>query len=182
MGQPEPFHKPAYDRDDLLAAGQGNPFGPNTAKLPLPNMLMLDRITAISGKGGRYNQGELIAELDITPDLWFFACHFVDDPVMPGCLGLDALWQLMGFFMTWSGHRGKGRALGVGEVKFKGQVLPTNKLVTYHIHIKRIFPRRLILGIGDGTVAVDGKEIYTVNGLRVGLFQSLDGFSPESEA
>jgi len=176
MGQPELHRKRYFDRNDLLACGQGEVFGPNTAKLPLPNMLMLDRITHVSEVGGKYGQGELIAELDINPELWFFACHFVDDPVMPGCLGLDALWQLMGFFMTWSGHRGKGRALGVGEVKFKGQVLPSNRLVTYHIHIKRILPRRLILGIGDGTMAVDGKEIYNVQGLRVGLFQSLEGF------
>lgn len=181
MGQTDSARKNAYSREDLLACARGEYFGPNTAKLPLPNMLMLDRITHISETGGNYGQGEIIAELDIRPDLWFFGCHFVDDPVMPGCLGLDALWQLTGFFMTWSGHNGKGRALGVGEVKFRGQVLPGNRLVTYHIHIKRVLPRKLVLGLADGTVSVDGREIYSVQGLRVGMFQSLEGFDSGGE-
>ena len=139
-------------------------------------MRMVDRITHIDATGGRYGRGVLLAELDINPELWFFTCHFEDDPVMPGCLGLDALWQLLGFHLAWSGHRGRGRALGVGEVKFVGQVLPTAKLVTYEVHVKRIIDRKLILGIADGRMLVDGREIYTADGLKVGLFSSLDAF------
>ena len=133
-------------------------------------MLMLDRITHISDKGGSYGKGEILAELDIRPDLWFFSCHFEGDPVMPGCLGLDAMWQLIGFFLAWQGHRGKGRALGVGEVKFSGEVLPTSKMITYRIHIKRVIARKLILGIADGAVSLAGQTIYDVKDLRVGLF------------
>lgn len=168
--------KNSYSFEELLASGRGELFGPESALLPLPNMLMFDRITEIDSKGGQYGNGQLKAELDIKPDLWFFGCHFKGDPVMPGCLGLDSLWQLTGFFLAWSGHKGKGRALGVGEVKFTGQILPTNKVVTYTIDIKRIIARKLILAIADGTVAVDGKEVYKADSLKVGLFESTEGF------
>ena len=134
-------------------------------------MLMLDRITVINDDGGEFGRGKIIAELDIRPDLWFFDCHFPGDPVMPGCLGLDALWQLVGFWLCWSGREGKGRALGVGEVKFSGEVLPTSKLVTYELDITRTIDRRLTMGIANGTVAVDGREIYSTKSLKVGLFQ-----------
>ena len=168
--------KHSFDRDELLKCGYGELFGPGNAQLPVPNMLMLDRINLISDKGGAYGKGEIKAELDIDPDLWFFGCHFPGDPVMPGCLGLDAMWQLVGFYLGWMGHPGKGRALGVGEVKFTGQVLPTAKHVTYQIDIKRIIARGLIMGIADGSVSVDGREIYTAKGLRVGLFSKTDDF------
>lgn len=166
----------SYNRDELLKCGQGELFGPGNAQLPTPNMLMMDRITTISETGGAFDKGEMKAELDITPDLWFFDCHFPGDPVMPGCLGLDAMWQLVGFYLGWLGNPGHGRALGVGEVKFTGQVLPTAKVVKYQINIKRVITRKLILGIGDGSVEVDGREIYTASDLRVGLFTSTDGF------
>lgn len=166
----------SYTYEELIKCGHGELFGPKNGKLPLPNMLMLDRITNLSIDGGAHGKGELVAELDINPDLWFFKCHFEGDPVMPGCLGLDALWQLVGFFLIWSGHEGRGRALGVGEVKFRGQVLPTAKKVTYRLDIKRIMASKLILGIADGSVSVDGREIYTASGLRVGLFTSTEDF------
>ena len=166
----------SYTREELLKCGHGELFGPGNAQLPTPNMLMMDRITLISDKGGEFDKGEIKAELDITPDLWFFECHFPGDPVMPGCLGLDAMWQIVGFYLGWKGHPGKGRALGVGEVKFTGQVLPTAKKVTYQINIKRVIARGLVLGIADGSVSVDGREIYTAKGLRVGLFTSTDDF------
>ena len=166
----------SFDREALLKCGHGELFGPGNAQLPVPNMLMMDRIAHIDEVGGEYNKGEIKAELDITPDLWFFECHFPGDPVMPGCLGLDAMWQLVGFHLGWLGHPGKGRALGVGEVKFTGQVLPTAKKVSYQINIKRVIARGLIMGIADGTVSVDGREIYTAKGLRVGLFSSTDDF------
>lgn len=149
-------------------------FGPGNARLPLPPMLMFDRITHIATEGGDYNKGVIRAELDIHPDLWFFACHFQDDPVMPGCLGLDALWQLTGFFLPWQGEPGRGRALGVGEVKFTGQVLPTAKLVSYEVDIRRVIRGKLMLVMADGRMLVDGREIYTAKGLRVGLFGSTD--------
>lgn len=139
-------------------------------------MLMFDRITHISDTGGSAGKGQIIAELDITPDLWFFACHFESDPVMPGCLGLDALWQLIGFYLGWIGGPGRGRALGAGEVKFTGQVTPKNKLVTYRIDLKRVIQRKLYMGIADATMEVDGREIYSAKGLRVGLFTSTDDF------
>ncbi len=166
----------AYNKEEILASGKGELFGPGTAKLPKPNMLMFDRIVEIADEGGTYGNGFVIAELDIHPDLWFFECHFQDDPVMPGCLGLDSMWQLTGFYLTWLGNLGKGRALGVGEVKFTGQILPENKLVTYRIDIKRVIARKLILGVGDGTVTVDGRQVYTASGLKVGLFESTEGF------
>ena len=166
----------SYNREELLKCGNGELFGPGNAQLPTPNMLMMDRITSISETGGTFDKGEMKAELDITPDLWFFDCHFPGDPVMPGCLGLDAMWQLVGFYLGWLGNPGHGRALGVGEVKFTGQVLPTAKTVKYHINMKRVISRKLVLGIGDGTVEVDGREIYTATDLRVGLFTSTDGF------
>ena len=166
----------SYNREELLKCGNGELFGPGNAQLPTPNMLMMDRITSISETGGTFDKGEMKAELDITPDLWFFDCHFPGDPVMPGCLGLDAMGQLVGFYLGWLGNPGHGRALGVGEVKFTGQVLPTAKTVKYHINMKRVISRKLVLGIGDGTVEVDGREIYTATDLRVGLFTSTDGF------
>lgn len=168
--------KAAYSREELLQCGQGALFGPGNAQLPLPNMLMLDRISHISQTGGEFNKGEIVAELDITPNLWFFDCHFPGDPVMPGCLGLDAMWQLVGFFLAWKGNPGRGRALGAGEVKFTGQILPTAKKVTYHIQLKRVIERKLIMGIADGRVSVDGKDIYFANDLRVGLFTNTSSF------
>lgn len=168
--------KSSYDRDELIDCGNGNLFGPGNAQLPIPNMLMLDRIAHISKTGGEYGKGEIIAELDINKDLWFFDCHFPGDPVMPGCLGLDAMWQLVGFFLAWKGNAGRGRALGAGEVKFTGQILPTAKKITYHINLKRVIERKLVMGIADGRVAVDGKDIYFAKDLRVGLFTNTDSF------
>ena len=162
----------SYTYEELLCCGRGELFGSGNAQLPLPPMLMFDKITHISDVGGTYGKGKIIAEFDINPDLWFFSCHFDGDPVMPGCLGLDALWQLTGFFLGWLGGLGRGRALSVGEVKFTDMVLPTTKLVTYEIDIKRTIMRRLILGIGDGQLKADGEVIYKAKDLRVGLFGS----------
>ncbi|MBJ7539562.1 bifunctional 3-hydroxydecanoyl-ACP dehydratase/trans-2-decenoyl-ACP isomerase [Marinomonas transparens] len=166
----------SFEKDELLKCGHGEMFGAGNAQLPVGNMLMMDRITNITVDGGEHGKGEIIAELDITPDLWFFACHFPGDPVMPGCLGLDAMWQLVGFFLGWKGNKGRGRALGSGEVKFTGQILPTAKKVTFHIQLKRVIERKLVMGIADGSVSVDGREIYTAKDLRVGLFTSTDNF------
>ena len=166
----------AFERDELLQCGYGEMFGPGNAQLPVSNMLMMDRITLISDEGGAFGKGEIKAELDIHPSLWFFACHFPGDPVMPGCLGLDAMWQLVGFYLAWLGGKGRGRALGVGEVKFSGQVLPDAKKVTYQIDLKRVMMRKLVMGIADGSMSVDGREIYTAKDLRVGLFTSTEGF------
>lgn len=162
--------KNTYSKEELQACGQGDLFGPGNSKLPIDNMLMMDRITEINDTGGEHGKGEIVAELDINPDLWFFGCHFKEDPVMPGCLGLDAMWQLVGFFLGWSGGPGKGRALGVGEVKFTGQILPNAKKVTYRLTMKRVIKRKLYMGVADGTVEVDGKVIYTATDLKVGLF------------
>ncbi|MEQ8709713.1 MAG: 3-hydroxyacyl-[acyl-carrier-protein] dehydratase FabA [Rhodospirillales bacterium] len=161
----------SYSYEELLECGHGRLFGPGNAQLPLPPMLMFDRITHISSDGGAYDKGQIVAELDVTPDLWFFKCHFEGDPVMPGCLGLDAMWQLVGFFLGWMQAPGRGRALGVGEVKFTGQVLETVKKVTYHIDLKRVIMRRLVMGIADGVVKADGETIYEIKDMKVGLFQ-----------
>ena len=165
------IQKSSYTRDELLDCGYGRMFGPGNARLPVGNMLMVDRITQITDEGGKYGKGEIIAELDIRPDLWFFDCHFPEDPVMPGCLGLDAMWQLVGFYLGWRGNLGKGRALGAADVKFSGEILPDASRVVYHIHLQRVIERKLVMGIADGTVAVDGKVIYTTKGLKVGLFR-----------
>ena len=162
--------KSSYSYEDLLTCGHGKLFGPGNAQLPLPPMLMFDRITKIADTGGEFGKGEIEAELDIKPDLWFFPCHFEGDPVMPGCLGLDSLWQLAGFFLAWMGGQGRGRAVGVGEVKFSRMVLPTDKLVSYHLNLKRVMMRKLVLGIADGTMMVDGDPVYHAKNLRVGLF------------
>jgi 3-hydroxyacyl-[acyl-carrier protein] dehydratase/trans-2-decenoyl-[acyl-carrier protein] isomerase len=164
--------KSSYAYDDLIACGHGKVFGPGNAKLPLPPMLMFDRITEISATGGAHDKGFLNAQFDIKPDLWFFECHFEGDPVMPGCLGLDSLWQLLGFYLGWTGAPGSGRALGLGELKFTGQVLPETKLVEYRIDIKRLINRKLVLGVADGQVIADGKVIYTATDLKVGLFDN----------
>ena len=177
LADEEKIERPSsYSYEDLLACSRGELFGPGNAQLPAPNMLMMDRITKIADTGGEYGKGEITAELDIKPDLWFFECHFKNDPVMPGCLGLDAMWQLVGFYLGWLGHPGRGRALGVGEVKFTGQVLPTGKLVTYKIDIKRVIARGLVMGIADATLCIDSREIYTAKNLRVGLFTSTEDF------
>lgn len=173
---PTPFTASSYTREELLDAGHGKLFGPDAPQLPLPDMLMVDRITRIANEGGAHGKGEIIAELDIRPDLWFFDCHFETDPVMPGCLGLDAMWQLAGFYMGWAGYKGKGRALGVKEVKFTGQILPTAKKVTYRIDIRRLLALKLTMIVADGTVEVDGREIYKAKELKVGLFTDTSGF------
>jgi 3-hydroxyacyl-[acyl-carrier protein] dehydratase/trans-2-decenoyl-[acyl-carrier protein] isomerase len=166
----QPLRKSSFDFEALMACARGELFGPGNAQLPAPPMLMFDRITSIKADGGTAGKGEIIAEFDINPDLWFFKCHFLGDPVMPGCLGVDALWQLVGFFLGWMGGPGKGRALGVGEVKFTGMVLPTAKKVTYIINLNRLIMRKLFMGVADGIVQVDGKTIYEAKDLRVGLF------------
>ncbi|WP_203290927.1 3-hydroxyacyl-[acyl-carrier-protein] dehydratase FabA [Maricaulis parjimensis] len=161
----------SFTYDELIASSEGEMWGPENAQLPAPPMLMMDRILHIDDESGEYGKGQIVAELDIKKDLWFFECHFKGDPVMPGCLGLDAMWQLVGFFLCWKGNPGKGRALGVGEVKFTGQITPDTKLVRYVIDLKRVIQRRLIMAIGDGRVEADGKTIYTAKDLRVGLFK-----------
>ena len=168
--------KNSYTQEDLTTCGHGEMFGANNAQLPLKPMLMFDRIISIAEDGGKVNKGAIIAELDINPGLWFFDCHFDGDPVMPGCLGLDAMWQLVGFFLGWSGAEGRGRALGSGVVKFSGQVTPKNKLVTYRIDMRRVMLRKLVMGVADGCMLVDGKEIYSAEDLRVGLFKSTENF------
>lgn len=166
----------SYSYDELIDCGNGGLFGEGNARLPLPPMLMFDRITEISEDGGEYGKGIVMAELDIKKDLWFFDCHFSSDPVMPGCLGVDALWQLVGFHLGWLGQPGRGRALGAGDVKFTGQITPENKLVKYKVQFKRVIRRKLTMGIADGEVEVDGRVIYTGKDLRVGLFESTEGF------
>lgn len=166
-----PPRQTSFTREEIIACGEGELFGPNTPRLPVGPMRMIDRITWISNLGGAHGHGEVRAELDIDPSLWFFACHFRGDPVMPGCLGLDAMWQLIGFHLAWSGHRGLGRALGVDEVRFSGQVQPHIRRVTYQIDIKRVIARKLVMVMGDGSLSADGEKIYTAQGLRVGLFE-----------
>ena len=162
----------AYTYEELLACGRGELFGPGNAQLPLPPMLMFDRISSIGEDGGEHGKGHVRAELDVRPDLWFFPCHFKGDPVMPGCLGVDALWQMVGFFLGWLGNPGRGRALGVGEVKFADQVLPTVKKVVYGVDIKRVVRGKVVLGIADGWLEADGQRIYEAKSLRVCLFQT----------
>ena len=171
-----PNKKDSYSKEDLVLCGEGELFGDDTARLPNGNMLMVDRVIEIDEDGGEFGKGSLTAEFDINPKLWFFNCHFTEDPVMPGCLGLDALWQLCGFFMAWSGCKGKGRALGSGLVKFTGQILPTAKLVTYKLEFKRLVKRKLSMVIANGKVLVDGKLIYTAEDLKVGMFLSTENF------
>lgn len=168
--------KHTFNRDELLDCGYGRLFGPGRAHLPIDEMLMIDRIISIEETGGKKDKGKIIAELDINPDLWFFKCHFVGDPVMPGCLGLDALWQLLGFYLAWKGNWGVGRALGCGKVSFKGQVLPTVNRLTYEIDILKIRGGQTVLGIADAIVIADGKTIYTADSIKVGLFTSIDDF------
>ena len=168
--------KNVYSREELELCGSGGLFGADGGRLPTGNMLMFDRILDINADGGSLGKGSITAEMDVRPDLWFFACHFDDDPVMPGCLGLDALWQLCGFFLSWSGCKGRGRALGAGAVKFTGQILPTARKVMYSLDVKRLVHRSLSLLIADGSVSVDGRVIYRAEDLRVGFFASTEGF------
>lgn len=164
--------KSSYSYEDLLACARGELFGPGNAQLPLPPMLMFSRIAEITATEGTYGKGRITAELDVLPDSWFFACHFKDDPIMPGCLGLDALWQLLGFFLGWKGLPGRGRALGVGEVKFRNQVVPSTKTITYQVDLKRVMNSKITLGIADGLLKIYDSTIYSAHNLRVGLFPS----------
>lgn len=170
--QPDFKQQNSFSYSDLLECAHGRLFGPGNAQLPLPPMLMFDRITRISETGGASGKGEVVAEFDIKPDLWFFQCHFENDPVMPGCLGMDALWQLLGFTLGWLGGPGSGRAISVGEVKFSGQVLPTAKLLSYHLDLKRVIMRKLFMGIADGRVDCDGETVFEAKDIRVGLFKN----------
>ena len=162
----------SFSYDDLILCAKGELFGPGNPQLPMPPMLMCDRITSISDKGGNFGKGKIIAEFDIRPNLWFFECHFENDPVMPGCLGMDALWQLVGFYLGWSGGLGRGRAISVGQVKFSGQILPTAKKLTFKLHMKRVILRKLVLGIADGEVLCDGDSVFEAEDIRVGLFRA----------
>ena len=165
-----PKDQSSFTYDELISCAKGQMFGPGNPQLPLPPMLMCDRITRIDDNGGEFGKGQIDAEFDLNPDLWFFPCHFEGDPVMPGCLGMDALWQIVGFFLGWSGGLGRGRALSVGEVKFTGQILPSNKLVAFRLDMKRVIMRRLVMGIADGKVLCDGEVVFEANDIRVGLF------------
>ena len=162
-------HPTFFDRDALLACARGELFGPGNAQLPLPPMLMMDRILDVSADGGLHGKGHVTAEFDIRPDLWFFECHFPGNPIMPGCLGLDGLWQLTGFNLGWRGWKGLGMALGVGEVKLKGMVTPERRRLTYFVDFTRVIDRKLKMGVADGRVEADGEEIYAVTGMKVGL-------------
>ena len=168
--------KHSFQYEELIDCANGKLFGPGNAKLPSPPMLMFDKITNIQDQKGKFDKGLIEAELDIKENMWFFDCHFKEDPVMPGCLGLDAMWQLVGFFLCWLDNPGKGRALGAGEVKFSGQVLPTSSKVTYEIDIKRVLKQKLTVGIANGTMAVDDRIIYKAKSLRVGLFEDTSAF------
>jgi len=170
----QPMPQNRFDTAELLACARGEMFGPGNAQLPAPPMLMFDRISEINSHGGANGKGQIVAELDVADSLWFFACHFIGDPVMPGCLGLDAMWQLVGFFLAWSGAPGRGRALGVGQVKFNGQVTTKVSRVVYRIDLKRVILRRLVLGVADGVLEADGAPIYEAKDLRVGLFNAAD--------
>ncbi len=161
----------SFGYEDLLACGRGELFGAGNAQLPLPPMLMFDRISEISETGGEFGKGFIRAELDVKPELWFFGCHFKGDPVMPGCLGLDALWQMVGFFLGWLGSPGRGRALGVGELKFSGTVLPTVRKIVYNVDFKRVMRSKLVLGIADGWLSADGEIIYRASDLKVALIR-----------
>ena len=161
----------SFGYEDLLACGRGELFGAGNAQLPLPPMLMFDRISEISETGGEFGKGFIRAELDVKPDLWFFGCHFKGDPVMPGCLGLDALWQMVGFFLGWLGSQGRGRALGMGEVKFSGMVVPSVRKLVYNVDFKRVMRSKLVLGIADGWVSADGEVVFRASDLKVGLFK-----------
>ena len=167
------MQKSSYSKEELISCGKGEMFGKGNAQLPLPPMLMFDRIVSITDEGGKHNHGQIIAELDLTEDLWFFGCHFQGDPVMPGCLGLDAMWQLVGFYLGWTGEPGKGRALGVNSVKFTGEVLKSVKMATYEINIKRILKKEgTAVGLANGTLSADNKVIYKAENLKVGVFKS----------
>ena len=168
----------SFGYEELLACARGELFGAGNAQLPLPPMLMFDRISEIAEAGGEYGKGLVRAVLDLKPDLWFFPCHFKGDPVMPGCLGLDALWQLLGFFLGWLGAPGRGRALGLGELKFSGQVLPNVKQIIYGIDIKRVMRSKLVLGVADGWLEADGSVIYRASDLKVGLFRQEEAEQP----
>ena len=163
-------HPTEFDKEGLIACAQGDLFGPGNPQLPMPPMLMMDRVTEISADGGAHGKGHVVAEFDIHPDLWFFECHFPGDPVMPGCLGVDAMWQLTGFNLGWRGMTGRGRALGAGEIKFSGMVTPKTSLVAYVIDFTRVIDRKLKMGIADAKMLADGEEIYVATGLKVGLF------------
>jgi 3-hydroxyacyl-[acyl-carrier protein] dehydratase/trans-2-decenoyl-[acyl-carrier protein] isomerase len=166
------FNKSSFTYNELIECAEGKLFGPGNAKLPLPPMLMFDKISHISEEGGIFSKGQIIAEMEIKDDLWFFDCHFQNDPVMPGCLGLDALWQLLGFYLGWLGRPGKGRALGVGEVKFFGMIDPSIKFIEYKVNIKKLVTRNLTLGVADGELLADGEKVYSAEGLKVGLFEN----------
>lgn len=171
MADPHAFHTPqsSYAKEELLKSSKGGYFGPGNAQLPAPPMLMMGRITEISMDGGEFGKGHIVDELDITPDLWFFGCHFIGDPVMPGCLGLDALWQIVGYWLGWSGSPGKGRAVGVGEVRFRGDITPEVKRVRYEVDMNKVRRGKLVLGIANGRVLADDSCVYVANDLRVGL-------------
>ena len=166
----EASQQSSYSYDELILCAKGELFGPGNPQLPMPPMLMCDRITSISKNGGKFDRGKIIAEFDINPQLWFFKCHFENDPVMPGCLGMDALWQLVGFYLGWSGGLGRGRAISVGQVKFSGQILPSASKLEFNLHIKRVILRKLVLGTADGEVLCDGKLVFEAEDIRVGLF------------